>query len=360
MGVLDMADEAHVVDTLRVRFALHRGAVGEEGHVVLRRDVAGKAVGHVHVLAAILIEVRNERAPAPVGFGGAREVAHVAEGAVAVVALQHVAHELVMVPVTHLRHVHVPPLVHGRRLDAVFVLRHHVGGVHVGPAVVVHVGDVHAHGEVARHGHGRVEHVTERPVLLVEVQVVPLVEVVGHVNVGPPVAIHVGHADTEAEGDLRTPDAGLARDIGEVVAVVAIEVVAAVRVPLIARVAHAEAVHRARRVVDHEQIEITVAIEVEERRVRGPAFVGHAILARHFLEGGHRIGVEPLIDPQGVGTGGRLAVAGMTDVNVELPSPFTSAIVTPVVHGFAFFEPRRRRDVAEAEAPLVQVQRGPS
>ena len=352
-------DEAHVVHALRARFAFHGGPVGQERHIVLRGDVPGEAVGHVDILAAILIEVREEGAPAPIGLGGARQIAHVAEGAVAVVALQHIAHELVAIPIAHLGHVDIPSFVHGRGFDAILVLRHHVGGVDVRPAVVVHVSDVHAHGEVARQRHGRVQHILEGAVLLIEIEVVALVEVVGHVDVGPPVAIHVADTDPQPERDFGAPDTGALGDVGEGVAVIAIEVVTAVRVPLVARVAHPEAVDRARRVVDHEQVEIAVAIEVDKGGVRGPALVGYPVPARQLHEGGHGVGAETLIDPEGIGARGRLAVAGMAEIDVE-PS-----VAVDVGQGDAGgpwpigLHAGCRGDVAKAERPFIQEEAGP-
>ena len=67
-------------------------------------------------------------------------------------------------------------------------------------------------------------------------------------------------------------------DVGEAAAVVAIQLVPAVLVADVASVAQAEAAHRARRVVDHEEIEIAVAIVVEKGRLRRVALVRDAVL----------------------------------------------------------------------------------
>ena len=116
----------------------------------------------------------------------------------------------------------------------------------------------------------------ERAVSLVDVQVVLLEEIVGDVDVGPAVAVYIAHADTESEADLTAEDARLFADVDEALAVVAVELVTAVGVSFLARIARTEAANRPRRVVDDEEIEIAVAIVVEEGGVRRVSSVGDA------------------------------------------------------------------------------------
>jgi hypothetical protein len=93
------------------RAALHRPRICEEGDVVLRRHVPQEPVRDEDVLVAIEVEVRDQRAPAPVRSRDAGHLADIrerrrlprAQRRVAVVVLEHVAHELAAVARAHLR-----------------------------------------------------------------------------------------------------------------------------------------------------------------------------------------------------------------------------------------------------------------
>ncbi len=87
-----------------------RSVARQIGKVILSREVAGHAVGDVDVLAAVEVEIRDQRAPAPVGPGHARELADLRKRAIAVAQVQHVARELVVVSVLQFRAGLVPAL----------------------------------------------------------------------------------------------------------------------------------------------------------------------------------------------------------------------------------------------------------
>ena len=67
----------------------------------------------------------------------------------------------------------------------------------------------------------------ERPIPVVQIEVVALEEVVGHVNVGPAIAIYVPDGDPQPKPDRRAVDACLLAHIDEMAAVVSVELVAA-------------------------------------------------------------------------------------------------------------------------------------
>ena len=126
--------------------------------------------------------------------------------------------------------------------------------------------------------------------------------------------------------------------------------------PDVPHVAVAEAAHRPRRVVDDEEIEVAVAVVVEERGLGRVALVRDAVLAGHLLEPRRAVARVALVDPQLVGPTLRIAGACATQVDVESPV----AVHVGEHHArrprtLLGFEPCRLRDVAEAEAPEVEV-----
>ena len=193
----------------------------------MRRDVLGQAVGHEDVLVTVEVEVGDQGRPAPVGAGDAALPGDVAERAVAVVVLEHVAHELVVEPLARLGLIQLPGFVRRRGLQPVVVRRQHVGRVDVRPAIVVDVGDVDTHREVARQRHRLLEHLVEGPVALVDVQVVALEEVVRDVHVRPPIAVYVANGDPQPEADLGAVDPRLLAHVDEMAAVVPVQLVPA-------------------------------------------------------------------------------------------------------------------------------------
>ncbi len=221
-------DQARQIDPLltAARRRQQRLIVRQKRDVVLRRDVLGQTVGHEDVLVAVEVEVGEQRGPAPVAARDAGLPREIAERAVAVVVLQHVAHELVIESLVRLGVIERPWLERLRRLEAVVVFGEHVAGVDIGPAVVVDVGDIHAHREVAGDGQRVLEHLAECPIAVVEVEVVALEEVVGDVDVRPAVAIHVRDGDPQSKPDRRPVNPRLLADVDEMAAVVPVQLVA--------------------------------------------------------------------------------------------------------------------------------------
>ena len=331
--------------------------VGEESEILLRRDVAQQAVRHHDVLAAIQIEVADQRTPAPVGACHAGHLPDVTERAVRIAVLQHVAHELVAIVVLQLGLIHIPAVEARGGAQPVFVFRQHVGRVDVGPAVIVHVGDVHPHREVAAVRHPRLHRLDERPIVLVDVDVVVFEEIVRDVDVGPSVVIQIRHPEPKTEADFAAEDPRLHADVREVPLVVAIQAIAALVIALVARVAQPEAARGTRRVVDQDQVEVTIAVEVEEGRLRGVAVVVDAVLARVLAEVRQTIRADTVVDPEFIATIAVVADPGVADVKIE---PAVAIHVGEREAGrpwLVLSKAGRRRDVAEAKFPFIEVQR---
>jgi hypothetical protein len=233
--------------------------------------------------------------------------------------------------------------------------REHVHLQHVRPTVVVEVGDVDPHPGEARVLDRLRCPVGERAVAVVDIQDVVGDDVVGDVDVGPRVAVDVGDRDAEAvAGDAEDPR--LVRHIREVsLAVVLVELIVAVR----RVVSHPE---RGRReiaarevgggVVEHEQVEASVAVVVEEDGLRREAGVGDSVLRRCFREGS-----IPVVDEEQVGArlrgGPRRSRQGGVDVEV--------AVVVDVHHRDpgdppVGRDPRLFGHVLEPHVALVEVQ----
>ena len=209
------AGKTRVIDVLVLRRRFQCLLVAQERNVILRRHVLGDSVGDVDVLVAIEVEIRDERAPAPVGARDAGHLPDVAERSVAVVQLQHVAHQLVMKAVLHFGLVRAPSLERRRRAQAILVLRQHVRRIDVRPAVVVYVRDVQPHREIGEIGHLLVQLLGERAVVVVDVEIVALEEIVRYVDVRPPIAVDVAHSQAEPERDLAAVYARLRTYVGE-------------------------------------------------------------------------------------------------------------------------------------------------
>jgi hypothetical protein len=69
------------------------------------------------------------------------------------------------------------------------------------------------------------EFVFEGAVLLIDIEVITFVGVVGHVDVGPAVAIDIGDEGAETEADEGAVDACLSGDFGKVAIVISVEMV---------------------------------------------------------------------------------------------------------------------------------------
>src|SRR5207247_1925248 len=87
--------------------------------------------------------------------------------------------------------------------------RHHVHLENVGPAVVIKIGDIDAHSSETRMLEPGAGPVGERPISVVDVEDVVGGDVVGNVDVGPAVAVHVGDHVADAVPWRRVRDSGI-------------------------------------------------------------------------------------------------------------------------------------------------------
>ena len=195
--------------------------------------------------------------------------------------------------------------------------------------------------------------VFERPVPVVDPHQIVREEVVGNVDVGPAIAVQVGHrhAETVSLGQ----DAGLLRHVGEgAVAVVAVQPISARRLPLGDLGTDPVAVVGLERVLEDVEIEVPISVVVEEHGVRVVAGIGDAEPPCLLHESGRAVPVRTLVDEQQVAAVRRVGAA-YREIEVRQP------VLVDVHHGHAA-DPHMGRhagglgDVLEAEMPPVQVQ----
>src|SRR5256886_14409301 len=203
---------------------------GLDGGVAYRREVvqvvgpAIDAVGDEEVLVAVVVQVREQGRPAPIGRVHARQIADLAEAHSAAhdaaVELQRVAGVLRVVAGL-LRHVFNRPRVGvGGGLEDVLPLGQHVEHHYVGSPVVVVIGGIDAHGGMAGVPHRTGDGLGERAVAIVDVEKVVLLEVVGDVQVGTAIEVHVGRDHAQAVSLDTSVDVGPLAHIHEVAPVV--------------------------------------------------------------------------------------------------------------------------------------------
>ncbi len=182
----------------------HGATFGAELGKIAVGDVAGKAVGHDQVAVAVVVEVGQQRRPAPIGFGHISHHAHIGKnrlvgaGLVAHVDLHGVADVLVGKAIQVIVQVALITVGSHQSLLALVVARQHIEGHHVGQTVVIEVGHVVAHRRVAGVLEVCLRLVGESPVTVVDVQQVVGQVVVGDVNILVAVAVEVGDVDAQA------------------------------------------------------------------------------------------------------------------------------------------------------------------
>ena len=203
----------------------------------------GIAVGDEDVLVPIVVEITKQGTPAPIGARHARETSDVAKDDVAVwrdavAQLQRV--DVVRVakpPATEIEAAAIGEIPAHAFLSFQGG-RQHVHLQNVRPAVVIEVGDIDAHARKTGMLEPRTGLIGKRPIPVVDVEDIIGCDVVGDIDVGPAVTVHVCDDDPESIPDL-LQDPRLPGYISKgPIAVVAIELVVAFR----AAALHAERV----------------------------------------------------------------------------------------------------------------------
>ena len=161
-------------------------------------DVPQVAVGHENILPAVEIDVHEHRAPRPTTGLHPRRLRDLREGAIAAIEEERVALKLQ-------RQLLLTGLFGERRvrgylrLEAARIVGQHVRLEEIGTPVTVHVGHIDTHGRIARLSLRAPIGQTEVAPPVVDPQLIGILEVVGHVQVGGPIAVEIDELRREAE-----------------------------------------------------------------------------------------------------------------------------------------------------------------
>ena len=223
-------DEGLVVDPV-LRDDLDLGFfVVDEVEVVQVGDVLVDAVGYENIPLAVVVHVKKQCSPAPVGSFHVGQSSHLAKGPVSIVEVEHVAGKLVMVAVGLVELKLIPVLEGGHLLQSGRGLREHVCYKDIQESVSIEVGDVCSHGGRADRAHGRFERLGEGAVLVVDVEVVALKKIVGNEDIGPGILVYIADGDAQAKPNHGAINACFFTYIGKFFSVVTEEFVSAHRI----------------------------------------------------------------------------------------------------------------------------------
>ncbi len=285
------------------------GHEGQEVHVVRPTVDAGR---HQQILVAVVVQVGEQRRPAPVGRVHTREVPNLAESPLTAVEVQDVFRHLRMKTRPAFQNIDGPVVGVDGRLEDLLPCRQHVEHHDVRSAVIVDVGGIDAHGGAARMTHRRLEGLGERAVTVVDVDEVTLVEIVGDEQIGTAVEVQVAGHDAKAVSVDTAEHTGRLADIHEPVAFVAEQAVARPRMADGALRVENGAALLVRGVVEQVHVQIAVSVVVEE------GGLGRISLVLESVFGGPvGKGAITVVDEEDVATAGR-QVADRRDVDIEV------------------------------------------
>ncbi len=259
--------------------------VADEADVVHVVRPAEDSVSDEQILFTIVVEVGEERRPAPVGSENTGQVTDLAEPALAAIELQCVARVLRLVARLQPQVVDVEALGVRRRLEDVLALGLHVERDDVGAPIVVEIGGIDAHRESAGVARRFRYRFSERPIAVVDVQVVVALKIVGNVDVRAPIVIEVARHDAQAIAVDPVVQAGRIGDIGKVAAVVPEQTIAGARARRAALRLRRHRPLSVGRVVQEIHVDVAVSVVVEEQRLRVVADVIQPVLFRAIGEG---------------------------------------------------------------------------
>ena len=306
------------------------------------------------IFLSVVVEIGEERRPAPVRRVHTGEISNLTEAALATIELQRVARVLRMVPGLQAEIEEIETLGVGRRLEHLFALRHHVGDNQVRTAVVVEVGRVDAHRETTGVFRRRGNCFGERAIAIVVIQEIVFLKVIGHVQINAAVAVEVACDHTKPKPFDAAKDAGLCTDVDIVAAIVAIHATTTQPTPDIAFERRANRALGVRRMTQQKQIEIAVVVVVEKRCLRR---IANVIESRLPAAVGER--AIAVVHVQHIATVHR-QITHRRHINVD------ESIAIHVGHRHTrlpSFGPANFRavgDILERVVPFVQIQRVPT
>ena len=171
----------------------------------------------------------------------------------------------------------------------------HIQRHDIGPAVVVYVGDIRPHGRIGRMRQHIARGFDERPVPAIHVQIIVLDIVVGNIQIGPAVPVHVARNGAKPETQRIPDNARRFARVRKAPAVVPVQFVACKRVARSPHILHVETAQAPDRMIQEVHIQVAVPVVIEEDGVVRIRRIVQAVLSRPF---GKR--PVPVVDVQGV------------------------------------------------------------
>ena len=159
--------------------------------VILIQQVSVNPVGDKDVVVPIVVHVEHQRPPTPVRRLHTGQAADLAVCPVPVIQLQRVPRELVIIAVSNIFVVLTPALNDRFRTITGFIFRQHVRHENIRVPVIVDICNIGSHSTQTGFPHLLRQHFPEGAVLIIQVQVIPLKEIVRNINIRPAVSIQV-------------------------------------------------------------------------------------------------------------------------------------------------------------------------
>ena len=150
-------------------------------------------VGDKNIIQTIVVHIKNQPGPAPIGGFNSTEIGYLRKAAVSVVQLKGVLNVLLREVFTLLQFKNVIAFKLHHRLDSFFCLGQHIGNENVVLPIVVDVGNIDSHGRKTQVGSVILDFFRKGSVFLVDVEVVPFVKVIGNVDVRIKIVVDVGY-----------------------------------------------------------------------------------------------------------------------------------------------------------------------
>jgi hypothetical protein len=135
--------------------------------------------------------------------------------------LQHITGKLVIIPISDPILIAIPILEGGYRFDPVVSFGQHLRHKNIRIGVIVHVCQVSSHRSSADALHLIRKALVKGTIVVVDIEVVALKEIVGHIDILPAVFVDVAHRHTETKSNNTTVNTRLLTDISKTISVIA-------------------------------------------------------------------------------------------------------------------------------------------
>ena len=135
--------------------------------------------------------------------------------------MEHVPGELVKVAVRLIELIVLPAVKGGLGLETRIVLRDHIRDKDLRIMIIVDIGHVGPHGGRRDTPHHIHQVLFKGAVMIVQIEVIPLKEIIGDIDIHPPVLVDIADGDPQTETDDAAEDPCLLAHIGKMPAVIA-------------------------------------------------------------------------------------------------------------------------------------------